>query len=132
MYKDLDVKSTSIKDREMKSTDKGIRLSDNNILRKSLEKYLEVLIELKGHAWCMDVREERRKMARLVSGVLANAAFLEGEVRAVGPNERVVRCDCGRDVVVRLLGGQYQDSYTGRCACRKGWLLEDLPAKLPF
>jgi len=128
----LDAVQCSIKDREMESTHKETRLPDNSIFRKALEKYLESLIELKGDAWCMDVRDERRKMARLAAGVLANAAFLEREVRTVGPNERLVRCDCGRDVIVRLLGGQYQDSYAGRCTCRKGWFLTDLPAKLPF
>jgi len=116
----------------MRVTVKEAQLPDGNIFRKAIEDYLEALIELKGDAWCMDVREERRKMAKLASGVLANAAFLEREVRTVGPNELFVRCNCGRDVVVRLLGGQYRDSYVGRCICRKGWVLEDLPAKLPF
>ena len=107
-------------------------MADANIFRKAIEKYIEALIELKGHAWCMDVREERRRMSRLVAGVLEDAAFLEREVQTVGPNERLVRCDCGKDVVVRLLGGQYQDTYVGRCSCRKGWSLSDLPARLPF
>ena len=116
----------------MKLTAKDTPLSDSGIFRKALEKYLEALIELKGDAWCMDVRDERRKMARLTAGVLENAAFLEREVRTVDPNERLIRCDCGKDVVLRLLGGQYQDSYVGRCTCKKGWLLSDMPAKLPF
>lgn len=116
----------------MKSTAKTTQLPDSSIFRKALEKYLEVLIELKGGSWCMDVQDERRKMAKLTAGVLASATFLENEVRTVGPNERLVRCDCGRDVIVRLLGGQYQDSYVGRCVCRKGWALEDLPTRLPF
>lgn len=29
-------------------------------------KYLEALIVVKGHAWCMDVKSERRKMVRLI------------------------------------------------------------------
>ena len=114
------------------ATAKETQLPDSDIFRKALEKYLEALIELKGDAWCMDVREDRRKMAKLVSGILANAAFLEREVRTVGPNEQRVRCKCGKDVIMRLLGGQYPDSYVGRCTCGKGWALEDLPAKLPF
>ena len=116
----------------MRSTNKETRLPDNNIFGKALEKYLEKLIELKGGAWCMDVRDERQKMARLTAGVLVSAAFLEWEVRTVGPSERLVRCDCGKGVILRLLGGQYQGSYVGRCVCEKGWVLEDLPAKLPF
>ena len=132
MRNPLDSTMLPIKDREMKVTDKGTQFTNDVIFREALEKYLETLIELKGHAWCMDMREERRKMARLAVGVLANAAFLEREVRTVGPNELLVRCNCGKDVILRLLGGQYQDSYVGRCTCHKGWRLEDLPTKLPL
>jgi len=32
-----------------------------------LQDFLEALITVKGHAWCMDVKSERRKMAKLVS-----------------------------------------------------------------
>ena len=32
-----------------------------------LPEFLEALITVKGHAWCMDVKSERRKMARLIS-----------------------------------------------------------------
>jgi hypothetical protein len=32
-----------------------------------LSKFLEALITVKGHAWCMDVKSERRKMASLIS-----------------------------------------------------------------
>jgi len=34
---------------------------------KFLAQFLEALITVKGHAWCMDVKSERRKMARLIS-----------------------------------------------------------------
>jgi len=34
---------------------------------KFLSKFLEALITVKGHAWCMDVKSERRKMAKLIS-----------------------------------------------------------------
>ncbi|MDE2021792.1 MAG: hypothetical protein KGI71_02610 [Patescibacteria group bacterium] len=38
---------------------------------KDLEKYLEAVITLKGHAWCMDVKAERQKMAKLIVRALA-------------------------------------------------------------
>ncbi len=34
---------------------------------KILPEFLEALITVKGHAWCMDVKSERRKMAKLIS-----------------------------------------------------------------
>ena len=37
---------------------------------KQLQKYLETLITVKGHAWCMDVATERRKMAKLTVGAM--------------------------------------------------------------
>lgn len=54
----------------MRAIDKETRIPDSNTFRKALEKYLEALIELKGHAWCMDVRSERRKMAKLIGRVV--------------------------------------------------------------
>lgn len=38
---------------------------------KILENLIELNIEIKGHAWCMDVRNERRKMARLTTRLLS-------------------------------------------------------------
>lgn len=35
--------------------------------QKSLTQLLEALITAKGHAWCMDVKSERRKMAKLIN-----------------------------------------------------------------
>ena len=37
---------------------------------KQLQKYLEIVITVKGHAWCMDVKAERRKMAKLVANAI--------------------------------------------------------------
>ena len=34
---------------------------------KFLPEFLEALITVKGHAWCMDVKSERRKIAKLIS-----------------------------------------------------------------
>jgi hypothetical protein len=39
---------------------------------KQLQKYLEIVITVKGHAWCMDVKAERRKMAKLVVRTILN------------------------------------------------------------
>ena len=34
--------------------------------RRDLEKYLEAVITIRGHAWCMDVKDERHKLAKLI------------------------------------------------------------------
>lgn len=41
--------------------------SDSLDYIKQLQKYLEILITVKGHAWCMDVANERRKMAKMIT-----------------------------------------------------------------
>jgi len=33
-------------------------------------EYIEALITVEGHAWCMDVASERKKMAKLICGML--------------------------------------------------------------
>ena len=43
---------------------------DNPHYAKELQKYLEMVITVKGHAWCMDVKAERRKMAKLVANAI--------------------------------------------------------------
>ena len=101
-------------------------------LSKALKEYFEALITVKGHAWCMDVRLERRKMARLVVGACMNILALEDKTDTTGENEISIRCQCKKDATLRLIGGQYKDSYAGRCVCGKGWFLADLPARLPF
>jgi len=35
-----------------------------------LQKFLEALIMVKGHAWCMDVKSERKKMSKLITETL--------------------------------------------------------------
>ena len=38
----------------------------NNLEKRGdLLKYIEAVITVNGHAWCMDVKAERKKMARL-------------------------------------------------------------------
>ncbi|OGG55813.1 hypothetical protein A3D71_00650 [Candidatus Kaiserbacteria bacterium RIFCSPHIGHO2_02_FULL_55_20] len=102
------------------------------IFRKALEEYFEALITVKGHAWCMDVQAERGKMTRLFLGACMNILALESKAGTIGSNKILILCSCGKDVVLGFLGGQYQDTYVGRCTCKKGWILRDLPAKLPF
>ena len=41
-----------------------------------------------------------------------------------------LKCRCGRGVVLKLIGGQYQYSYQGECKCGREWLLEDLTEDL--
>jgi len=115
----------------MKLTSNKSPSTDSNVFRKALEKYLETLIALKGNAWCMDVRSERRLMSRLVAGVVANAITLEGELHRVSPKEVFIRCTCKRGLALQLRTGE-RDSYSARCNCQKGWFLTDWPASLPF
>ena len=37
---------------------------------KAFASFLEALITVKGHAWCMDVKSERKKMSKLISRAL--------------------------------------------------------------
>lgn len=36
--------------------------------KKEFQKLLELVITIKGHAWCMDVASERKKVAKLATG----------------------------------------------------------------
>ena len=38
--------------------------------RKHFRDHLYLLITVKGHAWCMDVKEERHRMSRLVTAAV--------------------------------------------------------------
>lgn len=98
----------------------------DRILLKTFKKYFEMLIFQEGHAWCMDVPEERRKMTELASNVLINTIETEDALLVAGENEIYIHCDCKRGVLLRHVGGQYQDSYIGRCVCKKGWILKKL------
>ena len=37
------------------------------LFNKEPLRFVELLITTKGHAWCMDVKQERRKMAKLIT-----------------------------------------------------------------
>ena len=51
---------------------------DNPHYAKELQKYLEMVITVKGHAWCMDVASERRKMAKLVTNAMVDSLKSRG------------------------------------------------------
>lgn len=38
----------------------------------------------------------------------------------------IIKCKCGNELYLKLIGGQYQYSYRENCACGRDWLLEDL------
>ncbi len=40
------------------------------VYEREVRKFIEFLVTVKGHAWCMDVQSERRKMAKLIVGAL--------------------------------------------------------------
>ena len=42
----------------------------------------------------------------------------------------IIICKCGKEVVLQMIGGQYQYSYLGDCSCGRKWLLEDLSEDL--
>ena len=51
---------------DIKSIYEGKKYIVEHSFRANPEKYLESLIAAKGHAWCMDVPSERRKLVKLV------------------------------------------------------------------
>ncbi|OGS05158.1 MAG: hypothetical protein A3G41_01350 [Elusimicrobia bacterium RIFCSPLOWO2_12_FULL_59_9] len=40
------------------------------VYKEEFQKFIELLIAIKGHAWCMDVKTERKKMAKLLTNSL--------------------------------------------------------------
>ena len=40
-------------------------------------------------------------------------------------NKVIIKCLCGREVQLKLLGGQYQNIYHGDCECGRRWSLEE-------
>lgn len=40
-------------------------------------------------------------------------------------NEVTLKCLCGSEVTLKLVGGQYQDTYQGECECGRKWYLEE-------
>jgi hypothetical protein len=44
--------------------------------------------------------------------------------------EMRIKCICGREVVLELVSGQYQDEYRGNCECGRKWFLKELSEAL--
>ena len=45
------------------------------IFKETLRKHIESLIAVRGHAWCMDVKVERKKMAKLMADAMETILF---------------------------------------------------------
>jgi hypothetical protein len=41
-----------------------------------------------------------------------------------------IRCLCDREVIVQIIGGQYQDEYQGDCEYGRKWLIKELSEAL--
>ena len=40
-------------------------------------------------------------------------------------SEITIQCLCGREIVLEVVGGQYQNIYQGECKCGRKWSLEE-------
>ena len=58
--------------KELPNLEKALHEFDRHspACKKTFWKFIELLITVKGHAWCMDVKAERKKMARLLTDTL--------------------------------------------------------------
>ena len=36
-----------------------------------------------------------------------------------------IKCLCGREITLEIIGGQYQNTYQGECECSRKWSLEE-------
>ena len=45
-------------------------------------------------------------------------------------NKVKIQCRCGKETILELIGGQYQDTYQGKCVCGRIWSLDELSAAL--
>jgi len=80
-----------------------------SLFKEEFRKYIELLITVKGHAWCMDVKGERNKMSRLV----ANAAH---DLFQIG------MCQCGHDERSHCISPQGKRTDCGAtfsCRCKR-------------
>jgi len=41
-----------------------------------------------------------------------------------------IKCICGKEVCLKLAGGQYQSTWIGKCECGCVWSLEELSESL--
>jgi hypothetical protein len=37
-----------------------------------------------------------------------------------------IKCLCGNEIVLEIVGGQYQNTYDGNCECGRKWTLTEL------
>ena len=44
--------------------------------------------------------------------------------------EIAIVCNCGRVIELKLVGGQYQDSWQGDCECGCKWNLDEISERL--
>jgi hypothetical protein len=45
-------------------------------------------------------------------------------------NKVKIQCLCGKEAMLEIIGGQYQDTYQGKCICGRIWSLDELSAAL--
>jgi len=38
----------------------------------------------------------------------------------------IIKCLCGREVLLEIYGGQYQTEYRGDCECGREWVLTEI------
>jgi hypothetical protein len=43
-------------------------------------------------------------------------------------NKVKIQCLCGEETILELIGGQYQNTYQGKCTCGRIWSLDELSA----
>lgn len=46
-------------------------------------------------------------------------------IREMASTEMTIECLCHKEVNLRVVGGQYQDTYVGDCDCGRIWSLEE-------
>ncbi len=40
--------------------------------------------------------------------------------------EITIKCVCGREIKLKVYGGQYQNEYRGKCECGQEWILTEI------
>ena len=81
----------------------------SSLFAKEFKKYIELLITVRGHAWCMDVKSERNKLSRLIT-------------KTVDEFKRINICRCGHDErchCISIYGKRTVCGATFSCRCKK-------------
>jgi len=42
------------------------------------------------------------------------------------PNQLVIKCLCGEELILDRVGGQYQNEYRKKCKCGREWVLNEI------